>query len=209
MVRPIARATLLAFALVFLSVSASLGHAELRSASPGPGEVLDVPPTALVARFTQDLRQDRTSIEVRDAAGETIARGGRDRDRRRVQRIDLPPLEPGDYEVRWVTWSAEDDELARGRYRFTVTEGAAPTSEAAVSSPCPSPLAPSVSPDSSPSVAGAVVSPVPPVADEAAEASAHPVPTATPDPCATDSSAVVPAEGTPSAPPSPSASPEA
>ncbi len=43
----------------------------------------------------------------------------------------------------------------------------------------------------------------------AAEASAHPVPTATPDPCATDSSAVVPAEGTPSAPPSPSASPEA
>ena len=50
----------------------------------------------------------------------------------------LPPLEPGTYEVRWVTFSTEDDELARGRYRFSVTAAPATPAPTAVAEPsCP------------------------------------------------------------------------
>ena len=181
-----------AMLLALVPVSSVLGHAELTEAAPGPDEVVALVPAELVARFSQDLRTDRTSIELRDPSGQTIAIGAKEPDKARVQRMALPPLSPGEYEVRWVSYSAEDDELARGRYRFTVSE--APASPAPV--PCPSP-SPAVSPMASPV---ATVSPSP-------EAGLLPAPSASPvpaDPCA--SPAPVPAS--PPAPsPSPSASP--
>jgi methionine-rich copper-binding protein CopC len=138
-------------------------HAELDSASPGPDEVVTGSPAALVATFTQDLAADRTSIEVRDAAGETIARGGKDPDSDRAQRVDLPPLEPGIYEVRWVTYSSEDDELARGTYRFTVTAAeVSPT-------PCPSPM------DAAPASSSNAVASAAPAVEPSPEVSGAPV----------------------------------
>ena len=125
------------FALLPLSVANA--HAELTSASPGPDEAVSEVPARLVARFSQDIAADRTSIEVRDASGATVARGGKDPDKARVQVVDLPPLEPGTYEVRWVTFSTEDDELARGRYSFAVTVPVAtPGPTMTVGAPCPS-----------------------------------------------------------------------
>jgi methionine-rich copper-binding protein CopC len=114
--------------LVLVAVGPGMGHAELSSASPGPGDVVSIVPSELVASFTQDMREDRTKIELRDASGGVIAQGGRDPDRPRVQELVLPHLAPGVYEVRWVTFSAEDDELHRGKYTFTVLAASLPTS---------------------------------------------------------------------------------
>src|SRR5687768_11259634 len=107
MSHPIRSALVGAALLTLLPLALASAHAELDSASPGPDEVVEGPPSRLVARFTQDISADRTSIEVRDASGQTVARGGKDPDRARVQRVDLPPLAPGAYEVRWVTFSSE------------------------------------------------------------------------------------------------------
>lgn len=146
-VRALSAACLLALTI---SIPAS-GHAALESSSPAPDEHVTVAPTELVARFTQDLRADRTSIELRDPTGQTIAKGGKDPDRARVQRLVLPALAPGAYEVRWVTWSAEDDEIERGRYMFTVAEPVLAPSPMPSPTACgsPSPLAtPGASPAS-------------------------------------------------------------
>lgn len=133
------RAIVGACLLALLLPSGVFGHAELTEAAPGPDEVITVVPAELVAQFSQRLRADRTSIEVRDPTGATIASGGKDPDRARVQRVALPPLVPGEYEVRWVSYSAEDGELARGRYRFEVLEAvASPSTVPGTLAPCPS-----------------------------------------------------------------------
>lgn len=171
-----------ALLLLLLSVSSALSHSELTEADPGPDVVVS-PPTELVARFSQDLRPDRTSIEVRDAAGSVVASGGKDPDRARVQRMALPSLAPGAYEVRWVSFSAEDGELARGRYGFTVV--AAPAE-----SPSPSPSAsclPGPAPSATPVALGSPSpSPSPaPISSPSPSALAVPSLSAT-DPCIPD-----------------------
>ena len=70
MSRSLRSAILGAALLMLLPLAIASAHAELDSASPGPDEVVAGAPTRLVARFTQDLSADRTSIEVRDAAGQ-------------------------------------------------------------------------------------------------------------------------------------------
>ena len=166
------------FALLPLSVANA--HAELTSASPGPDESVSEVPARLVARFSQDIAADRTSIEVRDASGATVARGGKDPDRARVQLADLPPLEPGTYEVRWVTFSTEDDELARGRYSFTVTVSlATPGPSMSAGAPCPSPE-PSPAASVLPGTSAEPAASIEPVASTMPVASAPPATTATP-----------------------------
>lgn len=137
MARPFIRAVICA-ALLSLLASPVLAHAELVSATPGPGDEVEGSPTELVATFNQDLDPTRTSLEVRDASGATVARGGELGDGPRKFRLALPELAPGEHEVRWTSFSAEDGELARDSYTFTVVAAPSP-------SPSPSPL-PSTSP---------------------------------------------------------------
>jgi methionine-rich copper-binding protein CopC len=223
MSRSIRRALTGAALSALLPLAFASAHAELDSASPGPDEVVAGSPPRLVARFTQDIAAERTSIEVRDADGQTVARGGKDPDRARVQRVELPPLQPGTYEVRWVTFSTEDDELARGRYRFTVTDApATPAPTLALPEPCPSPVASpapigsdapigSAAPIASPA-ASAIPSTSPGAAIASPDASpalgATPGPIATADPCATPAptTSLAASPIVPAAPSSPEAS---
>lgn len=144
---------------VLLSSLASpvLGHAALESATPGPGDQVTGSPTVLVARFSQDLDPARTSLEVRDASGARVARGGELGEGPREFRLDLPELAPGEYEVRWTSFSAEDGELFRDTYTFEVlaapspspTPSATPT-ERPSASPSPSPTASPTMPSATP-----------------------------------------------------------
>lgn len=104
-----------------------LGHAELDSATPGPGDEVVGAPVEIVATFTQDLDMSRTTMEVRDATGATVAEDPVRGDGPRELRLALPDLAPGQYEVRWTSFSAEDSELERGRYSFTVLPEPSPT----------------------------------------------------------------------------------
>jgi len=175
----------LAFVAVALLVpAAAVAHSALASASPGPDDTIFEVPDELVARYTQNLDPARSSIDVRDADGVMVARGGFDESApdERTMTVDLPGLAPGAYEVRWTTLSTEDGELERGTYVFTVaaatsspppshvpTSTVAPSSSAAslvpqsptpVPTPIPTTPSPSQPPGTQPTDAAQLVLPV-------------------------------------------------
>jgi methionine-rich copper-binding protein CopC len=134
-------------ALLLVWPQAALGHAELDSATPGAGDEVVGSPAEIVATFTQDLDMSRTTMELRDASGATLAEGPERGDGKRELRLALPVIPPGEYEVRWTSFSAEDGELDRGRYTFTVLPAPSPT---------PATTAP---PTAAPSIAGSAAPP--------------------------------------------------
>jgi methionine-rich copper-binding protein CopC len=134
------RAALSAAALLLILAVPVLGHAQLTTADPGPDAVITTVPAELVADFSQNLDPDSSSLELRDSAGEALARGVNDPTEPRVMRMTLPDLASGMYEVRWTTLSTEDGELARGTYTFMVEPAAlSPSLSSAVPSPSAEP----------------------------------------------------------------------
>jgi methionine-rich copper-binding protein CopC len=155
--RPRSLASLGALVLLLASMlvpAATLAHAELDVATPANGATVEGSPPEISGTFTQDVEPDESSLQLRDAEGTVIAEGGPVADDPRGMAIaEFPDLAPGEYEVRWTTLSAEDGELVRGTWSFTVT--AAPTPSP---SPTPSPtvapsatIAPTPSPPEAPS----------------------------------------------------------
>ena len=183
------RAASLAVLVLLLAAQVVSAHAELDDASPGPGDTITSVPEVLIATFTQDLVDSRSSIELRDAAGKVLATGKKTPSEPREMRLTLPALAPGEYTVRWTSFSAEDNELARGSYTFTVE--AAPT-PAPTPTPTPTPTPPptptptaSVRPSASAPTATATPTPtatVPPTASPAPTPPPTPVPSASPAP---------------------------
>ncbi|MFL5778113.1 MAG: copper resistance protein CopC [Chloroflexota bacterium] len=145
-------------------------HAEFESSVPRDGAIVSGSPATVAATFSEGLASG-SKIELRDASDAIVATGRIDPadDTRMV--ITPPALAPGAYTVRW-TSIAEDGDLLRGTFRFTVA--AAPAS-------------PSGSPPPAPSAAAG-----PPSASANTTLSASPSPTATPSPAASSSDVVVP-----------------
>jgi hypothetical protein len=113
-----------------------LAHAELETASPDDGAVLETPPAEIVLTFTEELASS-SHVELIGPGGTELAAGGVDPSNDLVMRIDVPDLEPGTYEVRSTAISAHDDHIERPVVSFTVSE---PT-PAPTASPTPSPTA--------------------------------------------------------------------
>jgi len=128
-------ASVAAILSLLVAPTAVLGHAELESASPGPDDAVVGSPTVLVATFSEELDPSRSSLVVVDSTGAQVAAGGELGDDPHELRLALPELAPGDYEVRWTSFSAEDNELDRGSYTFTVL--AAPTPSPVPATPTP------------------------------------------------------------------------
>lgn len=176
--RSLWRSILVALVAAVVSVPTVVAHAALESATPGPDDELVGSPSELITQFSQDLDPSRTVLEVRDAAGTRVARGGGPGDGRREFRLALPELAPGAYEVRWTSFSSEDGELARDKYVFSVAAVPSPTL-----SPTPSPSSrPSPTPSASPAATATIpVAPepstdvVPPAAPASALETAAPI----------------------------------
>lgn len=142
--------------LALLTPTAVSAHAALDIATPPDGATVEGTPTEVAGTYTQDLVADGSSLQLRDATGAVIATGGVDpADVRRLVIADLPALAPGGYEVRSTTLSAEDGEVDRATWTFTVV--AAPT-PVPTSTPAPTvepSTASSVEPTAAPSAAPA------------------------------------------------------
>lgn len=123
-------------ALLLLVPATVAAHAELDVPTPKDGATVEGTPNEVFGTFTQRINPDGSSLVLRDSADKVIARGGPDPDDdKRMVIADLPELAPGTYEVQWTTVSAEDSELARGTWSFTVT---APIPTKALPTPSPS-----------------------------------------------------------------------
>ena len=124
--------------------------------------------------FTQNLNPLKSSIRVVDAAGNLVVLGGivSARDPRELY-VALPgPLPAGAYEIRWITFSTEDQEQAQGTTTFTVA----------------------AAPSDAPSAAAASTSPAGSVAASAAQSIASPPSASSPptSPTTSTSDAVIP-----------------
>jgi len=108
-------------ALFLVFPAAVAAHAELDLPTPADGATVEGTPDDVSGTFTQRIDPDGSSLVLRDTADTVVARGDPDPDDdRRMAIADLPELAPGTYEVQWTTMSAEDGELARGTWSFTV-----------------------------------------------------------------------------------------
>jgi len=108
-------------ALFLVFPAAVAAHAELDLPTPADGATVEGTPDEVSGTFTQRIDPDGSSLVLRDTADTVVARGDPDPDDdRRMAIADLPELAPGTYEVQWTTMSAEDGELARGTWSFTV-----------------------------------------------------------------------------------------
>jgi methionine-rich copper-binding protein CopC len=155
--------TLLAAALAVIALAlpaTALGHAELDTITPANGSTVTESPQQIVATFTETLDPSKSSIVVVTAAGSEVASGGVVGADLKTMTIALPALEPGAYQVRWTSTSAQDGDLDRGTTGFTYAP--APTS-----SPTPIPAASAT-----------------PVATQAATPSPSAAPAASPSPSA-------------------------
>jgi hypothetical protein len=87
--------------------------------------------------FTQNLDSQKSSIRVVDAAGNLVVQGGIVTNGREMYLPLEGPLPVGAYEIRWTTFSTEDQTQAQGTTTFTVAAAPSVAPSAATGSPSP------------------------------------------------------------------------
>ncbi len=170
------RAAVIACLLLLPVAAVAFAHAHLEESDPADGDTITTPYT-VTARFSEEFDPERSFIRVHDSTGAQVAVGAVSPDDPTVMTVDLPELQPGEYEVRWQTVTPDDNGVENDTFTFTVAP--APTD-----SPSPSPTR-SATPTST--QGASATAPAPP--------SATASPTATPSPAATPE----PVDGAPSA----------
>ena len=132
------RAAVLVGSFVVLALPGSvLAHAELQRAIPADGETVTDPVTVVTGSYSQDLAAN-SKLLVKDASGATVATGSVDPGNvRRMIARPASPLGNGAYEVQSTSVSADDGDIERVQWSFTValaasaspTEVASPSAE--------------------------------------------------------------------------------
>jgi methionine-rich copper-binding protein CopC len=137
-VRRIRTAVAFAMLALFVLPAVVLAHAELEKATPKDGATVEGTPAEISGMYSESMDPKGSSLRLLDAAGTELAKGGVDPDdAKRMVITDLPELAPGTYTVKSTSKSAEDGDIDRKEWTFTVV--AAPTPSP---SPPPTPTAP-------------------------------------------------------------------
>jgi len=120
-------ASLIATFVILAVPGSALAHAELQRSIPDNGETLTDPVTVVTGTYSQDLAAN-SKLLVKDASGATVATGTVDPGnvRRMVARPDAP-LGNGTYEVQSTSVSADDGDIERVQWTFTVAVAASPS----------------------------------------------------------------------------------
>ena len=129
-----------------------VGHSELQTPTPADKSSVTTPVTQVSGTFTESIKKDGSSLLVKDATGTTVAQGGVDPANDKVMTASpTTPLANGSYTVQWTTISADDGDLARGTWTFTVAVAATPSPAATTGASASA--APTATPSAVPSVA--------------------------------------------------------
>ena len=113
-------ASLIATFVILAVPGSAFAHAELQRSIPDNGETLTDPVTVVTGTYSQDLAAN-SKLLVKDASGATVATGTVDPGnvRRMVARPDAP-LGNGTYDVQSTSVSADDGDIERVQWTFTV-----------------------------------------------------------------------------------------
>lgn len=104
--------------------STAWAHAQLVRGEPKPGSTVEAAPNVVRAWFQEELASKGSSLAVWDARSRQVdnGKGGlelNDMDRKSLA-ATLKPIGPGTYAVKWTAVSADDGNVAKGSFRFTV-----------------------------------------------------------------------------------------
>ena len=151
-----AAAAFLSLLLAALLPAAVAAHSELVVSDPADGAILTGPPLEVAGDYSEELDAARSVMELRAPGGSVLAIGGvpGDGPSTRMAIVGLPALDPGTYEVRWTTVTADDNGVERGTFTFTLL-AATPTPAPAAASPSAT-VAPTSEPSPAPSPAPAL-----------------------------------------------------
>ena len=120
-IRRVATLVLVAAMAVLLVPGLVLAHAQLDTPTPADKSTVTTAVTEVSGTFTQRIKADGSTLVVKLVGGGTVAEGGVDpADDHRMVATPTSPLGSGSYQVEWTTNSAEDNEVARGTWTFTV-----------------------------------------------------------------------------------------
>jgi methionine-rich copper-binding protein CopC len=151
--------------LVLLLPGLVAAHAELETSSPKDTELVPGTPAEIWGTYSEAVKVEGSSLVLQDAAsGKELARGGVDPDDdKRMVITPVPELALGDYIVKSTTVSADDNDIDREQWIFTVVAVEAPTfipspSVTPTATPAPTPstsasASPSASASASPTAA--------------------------------------------------------
>ena len=157
-IRRVATLLLVAAMAGFLVPGLVLAHAELDTPMPADKSTVTTPVTEVSGTFIQRMKVDGSTLVVKLAGGGAVAEGGVDpADDKRMVATPSSPLGSGSYLVEWTTNSAEDNEVARGTWTFTVAVASSPSPTAAISAAAS--VAPTVAPATP--ISSAAPTPVP------------------------------------------------
>jgi methionine-rich copper-binding protein CopC len=114
----------LATTLLLGAPRSAAAHARYDHSDPASESVVPAAPAQLQAWFTEGVRNQGSSLQVMDAAGNRVDNNDGqvdldDPDRKRMW-VTLQALPDGVYTAKWVTVSADDGDEAEGTFRFGV-----------------------------------------------------------------------------------------
>lgn len=110
--------TILTVLLLTLATASASAHAFLDHASPLVGSTVATAPHEVSLSFTQKLEPAFSSVRVTDESGVRVDRGEAQVSGNTI-RVELKPLRPGTYRVRWHALSV-DTHSTEGSFSFTV-----------------------------------------------------------------------------------------
>jgi methionine-rich copper-binding protein CopC len=113
------------FAAGLLQAMPAVAHAKLVRADPKPGSTVQAAPKEVRAWFNEELDPKGSSLTIVDRTGKRVdnGKGGvdlRDLDRKLMVVGVAAMLRPGRYTVRWAAVSADDANVEKGSFTFTV-----------------------------------------------------------------------------------------
>lgn len=114
-------ACLLSIAVV--TSAPAFAHAFLEHASPAVGSTVHESPASVRLSFSEALEPAFSRANVEDATGKVVDAGDGHVDAadRTIVAVDVPPLAPGTYRVRWRVVSI-DTHVTEGDYTFTIAK---------------------------------------------------------------------------------------
>jgi methionine-rich copper-binding protein CopC len=115
------RPVLLSGALLVTSLGPADAHALLRSSNPPVGGMITTTPTEVEIVFSEGVEPKFSTIDVRDSTGTRMdtADPHNGPDGKATLVVDLLPLRPGVYVVRWQAVSV-DTHHTSGRFTFAL-----------------------------------------------------------------------------------------
>ena len=126
-----------ALAAVVLLPAGAVAHADLQSSAPAQGSLVPSPFAGPIVLTFSDRLAQGSKADLMGSDGATVASATVDAHAMTMTIALTTPLDPGAYEVRWVSIADDGDVLRQPIVKFTVAPALSPSTPVATATPSP------------------------------------------------------------------------